>query len=282
MDNKDSGPSKDGKLDRRTKVYKDLVLKMPKNDGTITEIIDGQSFKYMPEPRCRCCTADDPAKNLKNGILVKDLVDRLLLYPMSVAGVLRYIEPYMEEWPEKHRIKAKSIRTHLNKHLPWDQAAMRYMVEKWANQKGIQVLDSAGRMVLTEEAWLEATAQMGWQRMMQGDIEPSWQETQKAFERMQGLQEVAEGTYSTTYLIAQLNKIVEVMRSVVPEEYHQAIFDALEKGDALTPPSALVEASDEVFESIVGEFIEEIEDDEEEIFNPEDEMEEIEESQEIQ
>lgn len=253
----------EGKIDRRSKAYKDLVLKMPKNDGTITEIIDGQSFKYMPEPRCRVCSADDPAKDLKNGVMVKDLVDRLLLYPMSVAGVLRYIEPMQEEWPSKHKITAKSIRTHLNKHIPWDKAAMRYMVEKWANTKGIQVMDSAGKMVLTEEAWLEATAQMGWQRMQEGAIEPTWQETQKAFERIDNLKQMAEGTYSVSYLITQLNRIINVVREVVPEEYIPAIMAKLEEEDAIAPPTPLLEANDEVFDTIMEEFVEEVDSEEE-------------------
>jgi len=242
-------------IDKRTKDYKDLVLRMPKNDGTITEVIDGETFKYMPEPRCRCCSADDPAKDLPNGKIVKELVDRLIMYPMSVAGILRYIDPMMEDWPTKYKITARSIRGHNKNHLPWEDVATRYMIEKWAAQKGISVLDAGERMILTEEAWLEKTTQKGWERLLEGNIEPGWAETQKAFERLQGIKDQAENIYSSTYLLAQLHKIIEAVNDIMPEEYKDALEERLREEE--TPAldldndlNVLVEESYEEFDEI--------------------------------
>src|SRR4051812_31820007 len=160
----------EGQIDRRVKTYKDIISKMPKGSNEIIETLDGEDFRYLPEPRCRVCTASDPRKGAANGGQVRELVDSLLLYPKNVADIHRTILPMMEHWPPKTRITYKSIRTHQNKHLAWDRLAVRTMVEHWAQEKGLSVIDAAGRMILTEEAWLEATAHLGWQRMLSGQL----------------------------------------------------------------------------------------------------------------
>jgi hypothetical protein len=248
-------------IDRRTKVYRDILQRMPKSDSLIHETLDGEEYRYKPERRCRVCSAGEASKNLKNGTLVKNIVDEMTLYPKTLAEIHRIIEPMMEEWPSELRISYKSIRTHQKKHLPFDKVAARAMVEKWAQQQGISVIDAAGRMLLTEEAWLELTAEKGWQRLVHGDIEPSWVETQKAFERISDLKRQAEGEYSTVTILAQVNAIIEAVREVVPQEMYAAIIEKIENREKLAElpdiiePLALepdVEAED-LFNSLVSD-----------------------------
>lgn len=240
------------KIDRRSKAYRDLVQAMPRPDKNIEEVLDGEVFRYLPEPRCRVCSAGEARKNLPNGSRVTNLVDTLLLYPKSMLEVLHTIEPLMEEWPPKARITYKSIRTHLHKHLGYDRAAMRLMVERWAKDKGISVLDAEGRMLLTEEAWLEATATKGWQALIRGDIEPSWKDAQQAWERMSAIRKQAEGEYSVPYLLAQLNAVIEVIRDEIPPERWPAVEAKLfGTNDVLELPPA--DDDDEVLAEIIAE-----------------------------
>lgn len=239
-------------LDRRTAAYRDILGAMPKPEPTIRETLDGQDFRYLPEPRCRVCSAGDPRKGLQNGGHVASTVDSLLLYPKGMTDIYNTIEPMMADWPAKTRITYKSIRTHLNKHLAWDRLALRVMVERWAQEKGISVLDASGRMILTEEAWLEATAQLGWQRMISGQLEPSWAETQKAFERIASIKQQAEGEYSTAVLLSQLNTVIQIVRDMIPPERMDEFISKIEGHEAEALP-ALIEGLDDEFEDIVKE-----------------------------
>ena len=237
-------------LDRRTKVYKDIISLMPKPTAEIEETLDGEEFRYLPEPRCRVCTAND--KNLPNGLEVQELVDGLLLYPKSVADIYRTIEPLMADWPPKAKVTYKSIRTHQDRHLAWDRRAMRVMVEHWAQEKGLSIMDASGRMILTEEAWLEATAHFGWRRLLNGQLEPSWAETQKAFERIGEIKKMGEGEFSTATLLAQLNTVIQIIREEVPPERWEYIVAKLEDRDSPVLPPTIDSAVAE-FDEIVSE-----------------------------
>lgn len=239
-------------IDHRKKIYKDLVMMMPKSDTHIEETIDGEQFRYLPEPRCRVCSAGEARKGLKNGIQVQNLVDSLLLYPKSIADIYNTIESMMDSWPAKARITYKSIRTHQNRHLAWDSLAMRMMVERWAQEKGVSVLDAAGRMILTEEAWLEATAHFGWQRLLSGQLEPTWAETQKSFERMAEVRKMAEGEFSTAMLLAQLNNVIQIIREELPPERWPAVLAKLEDREPAELPAS-IQSADDLLESIEAE-----------------------------
>ena len=236
-------------LDRRTKVYRDIITK---RDDLLDEVLDGDEFRYLPEPRCRVCTADEARKGLTNGLAVKNLVDTLLLYPKSLADIQRTIDPMMETWPNKYRITYKSVRTHLNKHLAWDKRALRKMVERYAEQEGISIIDAQGRMLLTQEAWLEATVQMGWDRLVRGDIEPGWFETQRAFERMAEIRKQAEGEYSTAHLLAQLDVVIAVIREEVPREFLPRILARL-RGEAQKELAPVSSSADDLLDEILTE-----------------------------
>jgi hypothetical protein len=237
-------------LDRRTKAYRDIISMMPKPSVEIEEVLDGEDFKYMPEPRCRVCTAAD--KGTPNGVEVRELINSLILYPKSVADIQRTIEPMMADWPNKSKITYKSIRTHQNKHLAWDRLAVRKMVEHWAQENNIAVIDSAGRMILTQEAWLEATAHFGWQRLLSRQLEPSWAETQKAFEQMDVIRKAGEGEFSTASLLSQLNNVIQVIREEIPPDRWEHILAKIEGREAPALPVESGGAIDD-FDEIVAE-----------------------------
>lgn len=241
--------------DRRTKAYRDLISLMPRPDGYIEEELDGIRFRYKPEYRCRVCSCDDPRKALPNAAQVKKLVDDLIMYPKDLMSIYRTIEPLMESWPAKHKITYKSLRNHQKRHLAWDALALRMMVERWAREKGISIIDAAGRMLLTEEAWLEATVHKGWQQLVTGQISPTWGETQAAFNRIAQLRQQAEGQFDKVTILAQLNAIIEAVREVVPPELWPKIIEHIERRERGLPDSEL--ASEERQEELFNELLRE-------------------------
>ena len=216
-------------IDRRTKVYRDLVERVPKDEKFIEEILDGTEYRYMPEPRCRVCSADDPRKNLRNGKAVKEMIELLLAAPKKVAQIHAQISPLMEDWPAKAKITDKSIRTHLHKHMPWDRRAFRLMAEHWAAKKGLSVMDASERMMLTEEAWLQATTELGYQNLIAGNMTPNWSEVQKAWERFSELQRQVEGEYSSVELLSELEIIIQTIREFIPPEQWAAVLTRIEQ-----------------------------------------------------
>lgn len=212
-------------LDKRTAVYKELAKSVRHRRNEIVMNIDGVEIRYKKEPRCKTCTAGE--RNLKNAVQVQQIIDYHLVLPSSYAYILNIIQPLMEDWPEKYKPSFKSIATHAERHLPWEQAALRKIVEKHAARRGLSMFDASAD-ILTEEAWLEATAKMGWKRLAQGDIEPNWIETQKAFERLDALRAMGEGSVSTTELIAQLNAVIAAVRDEVPAEFWPTIMNRVQ------------------------------------------------------
>lgn len=216
-------------IDRRTKVYRDLVERVPKDEKFIEEILDGSEYRYMPEPKCRVCSADDPRKNLRNGKAVKEMVELLLAAPKKVSQIYDHILPLMDEWPDKSKITYKSIRTHLHKHMPWDRRAFRLMAEHWAAKKGLSIMDASERMMLTEEAWLQATTEMGYRALVDGNITPNWTEVQKAWERFSDLEKQVSGEYNASELLAELEIIIQTIREFVPPDQWAAVLSRIEQ-----------------------------------------------------
>lgn len=212
-------------IDKRTAVYKELSKSVRRRRNEVVMNIDGVEIRYKKEPRCKTCTAGE--RNLKNAVQVQQIIDYHLVLPSSYAYILNIIQPLMEDWPDKYKPSFKSIATHAERHLPWEQAALRKIVEKHAARKGLSMFDATND-ILTEEAWLEATAKMGWKRLAQGDIEPNWTETQKAFERLDSLRAMGEGTISITELVAQLNAIISAVRDEVPPDLWPTIMNKVQ------------------------------------------------------
>lgn len=247
-------------IDRRTKVYRDLVERVPKDEKFIEEILDGTEYRYAPEPRCRVCSADDPRKNLRNGRAVKEVVELLLAAPKKVAQIHAQIAPLMEDWPAKSKITDKSIRTHLHKHMPWDRRAFRLMAEHWAAKKGLSIMDASERMMLTEEAWLQATTEMGYQNLVSGNMTPNWSEVQKAWERFSELQRQVDGEYSSVELLAELEIIIQTIREFIPPDQWATVLGRIEQKKQMANLSNKKFIDSEAEEGeIIEDFLEDIE-----------------------
>jgi len=192
------------------------------------------SVEYKTDHRCHVCSAPD--RGVPNGAAVRNLVDDLLLVPKTYASILKLVEPLMESWPEGARISRYGLMRHAKNHLRWEQAAARKIAERHAKKAG--KIDEASERMLASEVVLETVQQRGYEAVVSGEVTPSVRDTLAANAALREIEREASSGLSVADAFYQLDKIIQVMREIVPPEYHDAIFDRLDKEPTSSPPSA--------------------------------------------
>jgi hypothetical protein len=212
-------------MDKRAKAW-DLVAGLMQaqnaDDPAVTE--------YRVDPRCHICAAPD--RGVPNGVAIRNFIDELLMVPKGYASILKLIEPLMESWPEDARVSRYSLMRHAKNHLRWEQAAARRIAERHAQRAGKR--DEASERMLTTEVVLETVQQRGYEAVVSGEVTPSVRDTLAANAALREIEKETEGAYTTAELLSQLDKIIQIMREIVPPEYHPAIFARLEAADRAT------------------------------------------------
>lgn len=210
-------------------------------------LTDRPPVEYRTDARCHVCAAGD--RDLPGGWAVRNLVDELLVTAKPYAAILRLIEPLMEAWPEASRISRHSLMRHSRNHLRWEQAAARQIAERNAQRAGKQ--DAASERMLTAQAVLEAIQQRGYEALVSGEVTPSVRDTLAASSALREIERETEGSYSVAEALAQLDVVIQIMREIVPTEYHEAILARLEvAGGPSAPPPAPDPGWDEIVEEM--------------------------------
>ncbi len=230
-------------MDRRSKSYKDLISLTPPTDELLSEEIDGVVYSYRRESRCKVCSADED---------VRKLIDTLLLYPKSYRETLRLVTPLLDakEMSSKERPTYASIRVHQQRHLPFEQLAVREIVERRAKERGRDILNGTQRL-LTAEAFYETVAQKAWTRLVNGNIEPTLFEGMSAMKVLHGLEKEAASAVDMNKVLVQLNIVLEVIRQEVTSEVWDKITFKLEQAE---------KNLDAPFELLAGDGVRETED----------------------
>src|SRR5206468_10227274 len=182
------------------------------------------------------------------GRAVRHLIDEWLRVPQTEAAILALIEPLMETWPEDARISRHSLTRHSKNHLQWEQAAARQIAERHAQKAGKR--DGASERMLVAQAVLEAVQQRGYEALVSGEVTPSARDTLSASSALREIEREAEGSYSVAEALSQLDTVIQIMREIVPTEYHEAILARLEAGGR---SSSLPPAPDPAWDDIVAE-----------------------------
>ena len=228
-------------MDKRTTEWSTVAgLMETRNGGSLP------SAEYRTDPRCHVCSAPD--QGLPNGWGVRNLIDELLLVPKTYAAILRLIEPLTDTWPEDARISRFSLMRHAKNHLAWEKAAARQIAERRAQKAG--KVDGATERMLVSQAVLEAVQQRGYEAIVSGEITPSVKDTLSASSALREIERESEGKYSTAHLLSQLDRHIQVMREIVPVEYHEAILARLEDGERSSLQQSI---SDPAWDDIVAE-----------------------------
>jgi hypothetical protein len=228
-------------MDKRTSDWNAVAGLMRAQNGS-----DPPGVEYRTDPRCHVCSAPD--RDVPNGWAVRNLVDELLVVPKTYAAILTLIEPLMETWPEDARISRHSLTRHSRNHLQWEKAAARQIAERNAQKAG--KVDEASERMLVSQAVLEAIQQRGYEALVSGEVTPSVRDTLAASSALREIEREAEGQFSVAEAFSQLDTVIQIMREIVPTEFHEAILARLEAGGRSSSAPA---TSDPAWDDIMAE-----------------------------
>lgn len=210
-----------GNLDRRFKTSKDLIGITPSAQELMADEIDGQLYSYKKEWRCKVCTSDPDLRRM---------IDAYLVHPYDYRETLRLVTPFMDAkdiHPDK-RPSYFSIRNHQKRHLPFDKFAVREIVERRAAESGRRILDGQGRL-LTTAAVLETVQQKGWDRLVEGAIQPDIKELLDATMKLHSLEQAAAGQVDIVSVLEDLQIVLQSVRRRVPAEMWAEIASDIEQ-----------------------------------------------------
>ena len=208
-------------MDRRTRQYSELVKMTPTTEELLSEEIDGELYLYKSSVQCKICTTSDDLKNI---------IDSLLLFPKTYKEVLQAIEPIQDKLgiDGKDRINYENIRNHQKRHLPFEKALVRDIVEKRARQKNRSILDT-GERLLTAEAFYEVIVAKGWEGIAMGYEKPTLTQTMQAMDMLTKLEKEGNDDYRPEELVNQLDMILTAIREVLPSDMKEALFLKIEE-----------------------------------------------------
>lgn len=210
-----------GNLDRRYKTAKDLIGLTPSAEELLADEIDGQLYAYKKEWRCKVCMADPDLRRM---------IDAYLVHPYDYKETLRLVTPFMEakEMHPDKRPSYFSIRNHQKRHLSFDKFAVREIVERRAAETGRRIIDGQGRM-LTTAAVLELVQQRGWDRLVDGQLQPDIKELIEASMKLHALEQAAAGQVDIVSVLEDLQIVLQSVRRRVPAEMWAEIASDIEQ-----------------------------------------------------
>ena len=193
----------------------------PTTEELLSEEIDGELYLYKRSGQCKICNTSDD---------LRSIIDSLLLFPKSYKEVLRAIQPIQEKLgiPDGEQINYENIRNHQKKHLPFEKAMVREVVERRAREKNISILN-AGERMLTAEAFYEVILAKGWEEIAMGYNKPTLTQTMHAMEMLRNIEKEEKGDYRPEELINQLDTILLAIRDVLPPDMKEALFKKIEE-----------------------------------------------------
>ena len=221
-------------------------------DDTVesTELVPRNGFPL--EPRCRVC---------RNDVLRKKVND-LLACGSSYAMIVRALVADNAKLAKCDRVTIDSVRTHATKHFPVQsvaKATYREVVERRAHKNRVDFVEGVAT-ALTPLAFYEVAMNKAFRALVDDRTEVSVETGLRAAEKLQSVLDGRERGTDVLELKVQLGRIIEAVRSVVPQEMWGEIVEQLEQLEQ--HPQALDvgdgpfdDADDEIFDPT--EFIDE-------------------------
>jgi hypothetical protein len=218
-------PRKEAEMDRRSRTFRLLAAgaDTPASDRTDAniEVFQGVRYNYAGEVRCKICSAEDPARPLPNGALVRSTADDLVVRAATYSSVLAAIEPLVADWPASRRPTYASVRRHAKLHLRADAAAIREILERRAQEADVAVAVGAGPIVTTA-GLLDTVRQKGFEAIATGAVVPSVRDTLEAASALEDLDR-EERVATLSEVMRQVREFGEAVRRSVGDEVFESI-----------------------------------------------------------
>lgn len=216
----------------RQRANADMTLREQVEAEVEQVVVAARNYTFKPEPKCRVCQDDR---------IVAE-VNQRLARGASYASILRGIEGLLEDVPVPDRPSYASIRNHAKRHFAADEAgraSYREILERRAIEADIDFIEGVATAV-TPMAFMETMMNRGYESMVlasEGAVSPEL--GLKAAMKMQEYTRADASTNQIEHLRAQLNQVIEAVRSEVPVEYWDAI---VRRMDQISPPGDFIDA----------------------------------------
>lgn len=221
----------------------------PSNRELLPIAVGGKNYEFKFEPRCKVC---------KSGTEVLHLVNKLLVSGATYADVERSIEFYNKTLPERSRISYSSIRTHQLNHMPFRASAVRKVIEKRAMETQKDFI-AGENSVVDALTYAEVMMNQGFRMMTEDGAIVTPKEGLEAAKAFQQMTKDEQGQMDAALAMSQLNRIINAVKKIVPEEMFQRIIEELDREEE----SVQIDSYEDVVDA------EEVDDDFDEDFDPE-------------
>lgn len=162
---------------------------------------------YLPdkvEPRCHVCQSD-----------LRPLIDKMSVLGYRPVFIAKQVQ---DTAPELSR---DSIERHLNRHVNYENKALQEILHERAKEEGI-LKDYSKNNVLTRNAVLDQFIAQTWKRVSQPEAKIPFEVGLKAIELQEQMARTQEANVIET-VTRQLAAIIQSIREVVPQEYHEPL-----------------------------------------------------------
>lgn len=194
--------------------------------------------EFHLEPRCRICRNDR----------VREMVNELLAGGASYAMVLRALGQEIVQSDKRDRVTIDSIRNHSVRHFPVQnvaKATYREILERRAKENGVDFAKGVATAI-TPLAFLESVMVKGYQTLVDPDTRVDVNTGMVAAGRLQALIDSRANELSMLEIRVQLNRVIEAVRSTVPQSMWSEISRQLH--DAHRGLELLEDDEDEAFD----------------------------------
>ncbi|MGO4445070.1 hypothetical protein AB4Z42_17095 [Mycobacterium sp. 2YAF39] len=183
-----------------------------------TALISTNSFHL--EPRCRICRND----------IVRQKVNNLLATGASYAMVVRALDGDNAKLDRCDQVTVDSVRNHCGRHFPvqnFARATYREILERRARENQVDFIEGVATAI-TPMAFLETVMAKSYAALVDSDTSVDVHTGILAASRLQSILDARVEQPNLLQIRVQLNKIVDAVRSTVPQEMWADILQALD------------------------------------------------------
>lgn len=145
----------------------------------------------------------------------RDQIERLIVYGMSQAEVIRHMEQIGET------ISKKSMSGHLHNHMTMHDAAVRRMVEKQA-EKQFDNIEQVADNLLTNRAMLEVMRQKAFKAIVDDSVQIEPDTALKIIDKLTA-DDARLHAERVDEMVMEMNTLTKTMKQIVPESMWKKI-----------------------------------------------------------
>jgi hypothetical protein len=183
--------------------------------GVVDESVESMALApgsngFHLEPRCRICRNDQ----------VRTKVNDLLATGASYAMVLRALGEDNAKLEKRDRVTIDSVRNHCGRHFSVQQVARatyRDILERRARENQVDFVNGVATAI-TPMAFLETVMVKGYQTLVDERTSVSYRDGTEAALKLAEALRKDEGAHERAQTMAEMGRIIEVVRTFIPSE----------------------------------------------------------------